>query len=370
MKKPIFVTEPLLPPLAEFQPFLEAIWTKRWLTNAGHFHQELEIALATYLKVPYVSLFNNGTIALMVALRALDVKGEVITTPFSFIATAHAIAWTNLTPVFADIDPETFNLSAKSAAEYISPKTGDFLPVHCYGNPCDREGFARLTEGGRIPLIYDAAHAFGVERDGASILNWGNLSILSFHATKVFNTFEGGAIICQDKAQKKLIDNLKNFGIEDEITVSSLGINGKMNEVQAAFGLLQLRYVDGAINRRNKISARYKHHLESVEGIEIPHHPSNVTSNGGYFPILVQGQDNKDRDSLFAKLRSEEVVCRRYFYPLITNFPMYAGCKGASPDRLPVANRVANQVLCLPVHARMTDDETDRICETIIRYLK
>ncbi len=368
MKTPIQVIEPLLPPLSEFIPFLETIWEKRWLTNAGHFHQELEIALASYLNVPCVSLFNNGTTALLAALRALSVKGEVITTPFSFVATSHVISLSNLIPVFADIDSDTFNLSSTAASEFISRDTGALLPVHCYGTPCDEIGFSKLSAEHSIPLIYDAAHAFAVRKNGKSILNWGNLSVLSFHATKVFNTFEGGAIISHDKAQKKLIDNFKNFGIENEITISSIGLNGKMTEIQAAFGMLQLRHIDEAIKFRTSIDARYRQYLCSIEQIIVPERDPSIRANGGYFPILVRGNDSENRDTLFGKLRSEEILCRRYFYPLLTNLSMYSGCKGASVDRLPVANRVANQILCLPIHTGMTGDQVDRISDVIRKH--
>ncbi len=369
MKRSIQVTEPMLPPLEEFTPFLERIWKTRRLTNGAYFHQELEIALAASLKVPYVSLFANGTIALIVALKALQVKGEVITTPFSFVATAHAIAWADLTPVFADIDINTFNLNPSSVVEQLSPKVGALMPVHCYGNPCDHKGLEEISSSRGVPLIFDAAHAFGVEINGRSILNWGDLSVLSFHATKVFNTFEGGAIICHDRVTKKRIDDLKNFGIEDEVTTSLVGLNGKMNEVQAAFGLLQLRHIDGAIRHRNKIDARYREKLASANGLMIPPKSNDLKPNCGYFPILIEGPDSRNRDLLFAKLRSEQIICRRYFYPLITNLPMYSGCRGASRDRLPIANCVANQILCLPIHTGLTLDQADMISDLVLRHL-
>jgi dTDP-4-amino-4,6-dideoxy-D-glucose transaminase len=366
----INVTEPLIPPLQEFIPYLEEIWRRRWLTNGGHFHQLLESALAEYLQVPYVSLFNNGTSALLVGLRALGVSGEVITTPFSFVATAHSILWAQLTPVFADIDPKTFNLDPQSVATRLSKKTGAIVPVHCYGTPCDVRAFQEISKSADVPVMYDAAHAFGVTIDGQSVLNFGDLSILSFHATKVFNTFEGGAIISHTKEQKSRIDTMKNFGILDEVTVVDCGINGKMSEFQAAFGLLQLSHVDEAIKIRKGLADHYRLLLKDEPGVTLLSEAPNVFQNAGYFPVLVNGDGSAARDALFAALRSRNIGCRRYFYPLISNMEMYRSRVGAAASDLPVANFVADRVLCLPVHPRLRKSDVTAIVEVMLQELR
>jgi dTDP-4-amino-4,6-dideoxygalactose transaminase len=366
----INVTEPLLPPLQKFIPYLVEIWRRRWLTNGGHFHHLLETALAEYLQVPYVSLFNNGTSALLVALRALNISGEVITTPFSFVATAHSLLWAGLTPVFADIDPDTFNLDPHSVMARLSEQTGAIVPVHCYGTPCDVFAFQEISKSAKIPVMYDAAHAFGVKINGQSVLNFGDLSILSFHATKVFNTFEGGAIISHSKEQKSRIDNLKNFGIVDEITVVDCGINGKMSEFQAAFGLLQLSHVDEAIKIRKDLADHYRLLLKDEPRVAFLSDAPNVFQNGGYVPVLVHGDGSSTRDALFAALRSRNIGCRRYFYPLISNMEMYRSKVGAAASDLPVANFVADRVLCLPVHPNLRKSDVTAIVEFMLQELR
>ena len=299
VKNTIFVTQPLLPPLEEFVPYLEKIWESKWLTNCGPFHQELEKELANYLGVEHLALFTNGTIALVTALQALRITGEVITTPFSFVATAHSLLWNGIKPVFVDIHPQTFNLDPKKIEAAITPNTSAILPVHVYGNPCDVENIQEIANRYGLKVIYDAAHAFGVDYKGESILRHGDLSILSFHATKVFNTFEGGAIICPDAKTKKRIDDLKNFGFADEVTVVAPGINGKMNELQAAFGLLQLKHIDKAIDRRREIDDCYRKSLATVPGISCPSLPTESTSNYSYFPVLVENKYSLSRDELY-----------------------------------------------------------------------
>lgn len=361
MTKPIPVTEPFMPPLQEFVPYLERIWESKWLTNAGQFHVELEKRLGDYLGVEHLSLFSNGTIALIVALQSLRISGEVITTPYSFVATAHSLLWNNIRPVFSDIDPVSFNLDPEKIESAITGQTTAIMPVHCYGKPCDVDAIQRIADRYGLRVIYDAAHAFGVQRDGASVLCHGDLSVLSFHATKVFNTFEGGAIVCPDAKTKQRIDHLKNFGFVDEVTVAAPGINGKMNEVQAAFGLLQLDHVDNSIAARERIDARYRKAFASVAGITPYSLPADATSNFSYFPVLVDELFPISRDDLYAKLRAESILARRYFYPLISDFPMYRGLPSADPARLPVARRVASQVLCLPIYPQLCDADIDRI---------
>jgi len=356
----IFVTQPDLPPLAEFIPYLEQIWESKFLTNGGQFHQQLEQALCEYLGVEHISLFANGTLALMTALQALGLEGEVITTPYSFVATSHALLWNGLQPVFADIDPVTFNLDPARIEAAITPRTTAIMPVHCYGNPCDVEAIDRIAQKHGLKVVYDAAHAFGVRQDGASILRHGDLSVLSFHATKVFNTFEGGAIICHDAATKRHIDMLKNFGIADEQTVVAAGYNGKMNEVSAAFGLLQLKGIDALLAQRRQVAALYRRLLAGVPGIEplaeLGHEP-----NYGYFPVLVRDTYPLTRDALHQKLRDADVYARRYFSPLISDFPMYRQLASAAPSNLPNASAVARQVICLPIYPALDPNEIERI---------
>lgn len=362
---PIMVTQPFLPPLEEFHSYLEKIWDRRILTNCGPFHQSLEAALCDYLDIPYISLFSNGTIALVTALRALDVKKEVITTPYSFVATAHSLLWNNIDPVFVDIDPKTFNLSASHIEAAITPATQAIVPVHCYGNPCDTERIREIADRNSLKVIYDAAHAFGVRNAGRSLLLDGDLSVLSFHATKVFNTFEGGAIVSHSAEMKEHIDRLKNFGITDEVTVCELGINGKMSEINAALGLLQLKYIDRVIERRGEINKRYRELLSETPGIECLTLPVSVTPNFSYFPILVGAEYSLTRDGLYDKLRQRNIYTRRYFYPLISQFSMYRAFASALPQNLPVATDIAQRVLCLPIYPELSDYDVQEISRLI-----
>jgi len=359
MKK-TFVTQPFLPPLEEFLPFLESIWESRWLTNAGPFHQQLETALAEYLGVEHISLFTNGTIALVTALQSLRITGEVITTPYSFVATAHSLLWNGIKPVFVDIDPLTFNLDPAKIEAAITPKTTAIMPVHVYGNPCDVERIQKIADTYGLKVIYDAAHAFGVTVDDGSVLKHGDLSVLSFHATKVFNTFEGGAIVCPDAKIKQRIDYLKNFGFADELSVVAPGINGKMNEFQAALGVLQLKYVDNAIVRRREIDTYYREALADVSGISLPRHPLSTRHNYSYFPILVEPEFPLSRDGLYDLLKANGILSRRYFYPLISEFPMYRSMPSAGRDNLPVAHQIASKVICLPIYPDLPMSDVER----------
>lgn len=365
---PITVTSPLLPPLEEFVPYLRDIWDRKWLTNNGHYHQELERALCEYLGVKYLSLFSNATLALVTALQVLRIGGEVITTPFSFVATTHSLWWNNIKPVFVDIEPNYFNLNADKIEAAITPKTTAIMPVHVYGNPSDYRRVQEIADTYGLRVIYDAAHAFGVSVNGESLLNFGDLSILSFHATKTFNTIEGGAIICHDEKTKKRIDYLKNFGFADEVTVVAPGINAKMNELQAAFGLLQLKYIDDAILKRKAITKRYRAGLQDVEGIRVLGDMEGVTHSYSYFPILVAADEfGRSRDELYNELKRYNILSRRYFYPLISNFPTYRGLDSASPHNLPVANWVADEILCLPIFPDLGLVQVDKIVSLIKR---
>lgn len=355
------VTQPYLPPLEEFVPFLEQVWESRILTNGGPMHQRLESALCAYLGVEHISLFANGTLALMTALQALDLTGEVITTPFSFVAGAHALRWNGLVPVFVDIDPDTLNLDPRRIEAAITPRTTAIMPVHCYGNACDLAAIQAIADARGLRVLYDAAHAFGVTVEGRSILAAGDLSILSFHATKVFNTFEGGAIVAPDAATKRRIDQLKNFGFEDEVTVVESGMNGKMSEISAAFGLLQLEHVDRAMARRREIDARYRQLLRGIPGITCIDSWPGQSVNASYFPILVGDAYPLSRDALYERLRAQDIMARRYFFPLISDFPAYQHLASADPSNLPVARRCAEQVLCLPIYPAMTDDDVIRV---------
>lgn len=350
MKEPVFVTRPHIPPLEEFLPYLKEIWHSQTLTNGGSFHQQLENALCQYLGVRHVSLFNNGTIALMVAINALQLTGEVITTPYSFIATAHSLLWNNIKPVFVDIHPETLNIDPAKIESAITSQTTAIMPVHCYGHPCNVKAIEEIANKHGLRIIYDAAHAFGVQYENESILNHGDLSVLSFHATKVFNTFEGGAIVCHDAETKSRIDLLKNFGIVNEIQVTATGLNGKLNEVSAAFGLLQLRHVDQALADRQKIDAVYRMQLKNVTGIRCLNLSPEEKSNYAYFPILVEPAYPINRDELYQRLQSQNIYPRRYFYPLISDFEMYRHLPSADRKNLPVATEAANRVLCLPIY--------------------
>nr|AXL04963.1 dTDP-4-amino-46-dideoxy-D-glucose transaminase [Aeromonas hydrophila] len=363
--KIIPVTQPFLPDLNEFIPYLEEIWDNRWLTNNGPFHQQLEAQLCEYLGVEHVSLFNNATIALITALQALRITGEVITTPYSFVATSHSIVWNGLEPVFVDINPETFNIDPVKIESAITPRTTAIMPVHCYSNPCDVEAIQKIADNYGLKVIYDAAHAFGIKYKDESLLKWGDLSILSFHATKVFNTFEGGAIISPDAKTKQRIDRLKNFGIADELTVTAPGINGKMSEINAAFGLVQLKHIDQAMTSRRAIDKRYRAALADVKGITLYQHDSNANSNFSYFPILVEADYSLSRDELYNKLKENNILSRRYFYPLISNMPMYRGLSSAALVNLVQANQLAEKVLCLPIFGELTIAEQLLIIEII-----
>ncbi len=354
-----------MPPLSEFIPYLEQIWENKWLTNGGPFHQQLEQALCDYLGVKHIALFSNGTLALMTAMQALRITGEVITTPYSFVATSHSLLWNGIRPVFADIDPITLNLDPAKIEAAITPQTTAIMPVHCYGHPCDVAAIQKIADNYGLKVIYDAAHAFGVQSEGASVLNHGDLSVLSFHATKVFNTFEGGAIVCHDAKTKQRIDNLKNFGIVDEVTVVAPGINGKMSEINAAFGLLQLKGIDAALQQRQAVDARYRAGLAAVTGIHCLPDTGEQVANYAYFPILVRPEYSLSRDALFQKLRDCGVYARRYFYPLISDFPMYRGLPSAGQSNLPVASKAASEVICLPIYPALTSEQVDFVLRII-----
>lgn len=368
----ILVTSPLLPNLDEFNELLKDIWSRKWITNNGHYHQLLEIELAKYLGVEYISLFTNGTLPLITALQALGLtQGEVITTPYSFVATSHSIWWNGLKPVFVDIEEETCGMDPTKIEAAITPETVAIMPVHCYGKPCKTEQIDAIARKHGLKVIYDAAHAFGVRvpaPNGASvsILEFGDISTLSFHATKVYNTIEGGALICHSAEMKEKIDHLKNFGFEDEVTVVAPGINGKMDEIRAAYGLLNLRQVDTAIESRQKVANQYREVLREVKGIRFFDDMPGVHHNYSYFPIFIdEEQYGMSRDALYEKMKEHNIFGRRYFYPLITAFSPYRGYPSAKPENLPVANMVANQVLCLPMHHSLTDEDIACVVNTI-----
>jgi dTDP-4-amino-4,6-dideoxygalactose transaminase len=360
-RKPTFVTQPSLPELEELYPYLQKIWASKTLTNGGPFHQELEEMLREHLGIKHISLFNNGTIALIVALQALGISGEVITTPYSFVATSHTLLWNNIKPIFVDIQPDTFNLDPSKIEAAITSKTSAIMPVHCYGTTCNTIEIERIAKKHNLKVIYDAAHAFGVNQQSNSILNFGDLSVLSFHATKVFNTFEGGAIVSHSVEMKNHIDQLKNFGFISEVEVLQAGINGKMSELNAAIGLLQLKNISALIKARQTIAERYNQQLSNIPGIEIPAVNSCKESNFSYYPILVTNRYPISRDALYEKLKDRNIFSRRYFYPLITNFPMYRNHPSSSPSLLPVANRVANEILCLPIFPNLDSNIQDEI---------
>lgn len=364
--KQITVTSPLLPNLDEFHELLKEIWNSKWITNNGRFHRQLETALAEYLKVPYLSLFTNGTLPLITALQALRITGEVITTPYSFVATTHALWWNGIKPVFVDIDPKTCNIDPERIEAAITPKTTAIMPVHVYGKPCNTKCIQAIADKYGLKVIYDAAHAFGVEVDGKSILEAGDMSTLSFHATKVYNTIEGGALIVRDAATKQRIDYLKNFGFADETTVVAPGINSKMDEMRAAYGLLNLRQVDAAIEARHRMAVRYREALREVEGVGFMNDMPGVRHNYSYFPIFIEAEKyGITRDELYFKMKERGILGRRYFYPLISEFSTYRSLSSASPENLPVAHRIANSVLCLPMHHALTEKDVDRIIDSI-----
>jgi dTDP-4-amino-4,6-dideoxygalactose transaminase len=363
--EPIYVTQPYLPPLEEFMPYLQQIWDKKILTNGGPFHAQLEEALCKYLGVEHIALFTNGTIALVTALQALRINGEVITTPYSFVATSHSLLWNGIKPVFVDIDPNTFNLDPAKIEAAITPQTTAIMPVHCYGHPCDVEAIQQIADNYNLRVIYDAAHAFGVQDVGGSILRHGDLSVLSFHATKVFNTFEGGAIVCPDAKTKQRIDHLKNFGFVDETTVVAPGINGKMSEFNAALGLLQLKYVDEALAKRKAIDAAYRAGLAGVQGITCVSNIVESIPNCAYFPVFVGDDFSVSRDELFQRLKGTGIHTRRYFYPLISEFPMYRGLPSANHRQLSVASAAAAQVICLPIYPDLEDQIVIEIVDLI-----
>ena len=365
VKKTIYVTQPTLPALDDFIPYLQEIWESRTLTNGGQFHNELELRLAEYLGVRHLSLFTNGTIALITALKALKIGGEVITTPFSFVATSHSLLWNGIKPVFVDIDPLTLNIDPVKIEAAITEKTEAIMPVHCYGNPCDVDAISKIAQKYNLKVIYDAAHAFGVSGKDGSVLNYGDLSVLSFHATKVFNTFEGGAIVSHDPEVKKNIDHLKNFGFVNETEVVAAGINGKMSEINSAFGLLQLKGLPDALAKRKVIDSEYRRKLVEINGISCIELPENTTLNYSYFPILVKSIYPLTRDQLYHKLRNNGFYARRYFYPLISNFSMYNSLKSSELINLTVANKIANEVICLPLYSDMLVEHVDEITKLI-----
>lgn len=367
-KERITVTSPLLPSLEDFNEMLQEIWKAKWITNNGRFHRQLEKELADYLKVPYVSLFTNGTLPLITALQAMRITGEVITTPYSFVATTHSLWWNGIKPVFVDVDPQTGNMDVEKIESAITSRTTAIMPVHVYGNPCDTERIKEIADKYGLKIIYDAAHAFGVEVNGESILNAGDMSTLSFHATKVYNTIEGGALIMHDEETKKRIDYLKNFGFAGETEVVAPGINSKMDEMRAAYGLLNLRQVDSAIEARHQVAVKYRKALKNVSGIRFLEDISGVKHNYAYFPIFVDSDKyGMTRDELYFKMKENNVFGRRYFYPLISSFTTYRGLDSAHPDNLPNANLLADSVICLPMHHELSEENVERILSTIIK---
>ncbi len=364
--KKITVTSPLLPDLNEFKHMLDDIWNRKWLTNNGHYHEELETALADYLGVKYISLFTNGTLPLITALQALKITGEVITTPYSFVATTHSIWWNGLKPVFVDVDEKTGNIDPEKIEAAITPHTTAIMPVHVYGTPCNMKRIQEIADIYGLKIIYDAAHAFGVKKDGESVLKAGDMSTLSFHATKVYNTVEGGALICHDEVTKKRIDYLKNFGFANETTVVAPGINSKMDEIRSAYGLLNLKQVDTAIANRKHVAELYRAGLKDVPGLRYLEDMDGVHHNYAYFPIFIDEKKyGMSRDCLYEKLKEYNIFGRRYFYPLISTFSAYKGLDSANPKNLPVAHKLADQVLCLPMFADLQDNDVERIIDVI-----
>ena len=366
--KQITVTAPLLPDLEEFNVLLKEIWDSKWITNNGSFHKRLESALCEYLKVPYISLFTNGTLPLLTALQALRITGEVITTPYSFVATTHSIWWNGCKPVFVDIDPATGNIDPDKIEAAITPRTTAIMPVHVYGKPCDTKRIQKIADKYGLKVIYDAAHAFGVEVDGKSILNEGDMSTLSFHATKVYNTLEGGALVMHDADMKKRIDQLKNFGFTGEITVEAPGINSKVDEVRAAYGLLNLGLVDSAIEARHQAAIRYREGLRNIDGLTYMEDMPGVKHNYSYFPIFIDAEKfGMTRDELYFKVKEQNILGRRYFYPLISEFETYNGLPSAGRDNLPKAHQVADSVICLPMHHELSTEDVDRVLDILVK---
>lgn len=365
--KQITVTSPLLPNLDDFIPMLKDIWERKWLTNNGYYHKELERALADYLGVKYISLFTNGTLPLITALQAMKITGEVITTPYSFVATTHSIWWNGLKPVFVDVDEKTGNIDPEKIEAAITPHTTAIMPVHVYGTPCKAKRIKEIADIYGLKIIYDAAHAFGVSVNGESILNAGDMSTLSFHATKVYNTIEGGALVCHDEATKKRIDYLKNFGFAGETTVVAPGINSKMDEIRSAYGLLNLKQVDDAIAKRKAVAEKYRIALKDIPGIRTLQDVEGVRHNYAYFPIFINEVEyGMSRDALYEFLKTKNILGRRYFYPLISTFSAYKGLDSANPKNLPVAHKLADQVLCLPMFAGLDDEGTDRVIDAVV----
>lgn len=371
MNKKITVSSPLFPPLEDFIPYLEDIWGRKWLTNNGHYHELLEAELCKYLNIKHFSLFSNGTLALITALQALQIKGEVITTPFSFVATSHALWWNGIKPVFVDIEPNTCNMDPRKIEAAITPNTTAILPVHVYGNPCNHKEIKEIADRHQLKIIYDAAHAFSVTENGESILNYGDLAVLSFHATKTYSTIEGGAIVCHSPEMKRHIDNLKNFGFRGETVVEEPGINAKLNEVQAAFGLVSLKYVENAIKKRKKVALFYRDAIDHISGLSYLNEMERVTYNYSYFPIFVDADKyGMSRDELYENMKQQDVLGRRYFYPLISYFKPYRDLPSASPERLPVAHHIADSVICLPMHHDLSKDDLEKIVSLLQQFGK
>lgn len=368
MDEQITVTRPLMPSLEEFNIYLQDIWQRKWITNNGYYHNKLEEALAEYLKGPYVSLFTNGTLPLITALQALHITGEVITTPYSFVATSHSLWWNGIKPVFVDIDPMTGNLDPEKIEAAITSRTTAIMPVHVYGIPCDTRRIQEIADRYGLKVLYDAAHAFGVTVNGKNILNEGDLSTLSFHATKIYNTIEGGALIMHDKATKKRIDYLKNFGFAGETEVVAPGINSKMDEVRAAYGLLNLKQVDTAIEACRQVVMRYREGLRQVKGIACFYDRPGIRYNYSYFPILIDAAEyGMTRDELYFKMKEKNVLGRRYFYPLISTFSTYRGLESANPENLPNAHKMADSVICLPIHHELNERDLERVIRLIVK---
>ena len=364
----ITVTSPLLPNLDDFHEMLKEIWASKWITNNGSFHKQLETALAEYLKVPYISLFTNGTLPLLTALQALRITGEVITTPYSFVATTHSIWWNGCRPVFVDIEESTCGIDPEKIEAAITPKTTAIMPVHCYGKPVNMDAIQAIADKYGLKVIYDAAHAFGVEVNGESVLNRGDMATLSFHATKVYNTLEGGALVVHDEQTKKRIDYLKNFGFAGETEVVAPGINSKVDEVRSAYGLLNLKQVDVAIEKRHQVAIKYRNALRNVPGIRYFEDMPSVRHNYSYFPIFINAQEyGKTRDQLYFEMKEKGVLGRRYFYPLISTFSTYRGLPSADPHNLPVATKISNEVICLPMHHELKEEDLNRVIELIVK---